>query len=108
MVVMRTRYARTMLLGVGIALCASPVLVYAANKDKHRNYDSLEDYLNLSLTELAQVKVFIATGNGTPLDKAPATAIVINAAEIEMMGAKNLNEILESVPGLHISLSSLS
>lgn len=95
---------RAMLLGLGIASYAIPLVAVAAAKDK----DKLEDYLNLSLSELGQVTVSIATGNGTPLDKAPATATVINAAEIEVMGARSLDEILESVPGLHISLSSLS
>lgn len=66
------------------------------------------DFYNLSLAELAQVEVSIATGNGTPLDRAPATASVIYAAEIAAMGAQNLNDVLETVPGLHISLSSLS
>ena len=66
------------------------------------------DIYNLSLAELGQVEISIATGNSTPLDKAPATASVIYAAEIEAMGARNLNEVLEAVPGLHVSLSTLS
>jgi len=70
--------------------------------------DSTTDFYNLSLAELAQVEVSIATGNSTPLDRAPATASVIYAAEIAAMGAQNLNDVLETVPGLHVSLSSLS
>jgi len=66
------------------------------------------DVYNLSLAELGQVPISIATGNSTSLDKAPATASVIYAAEIEAMGARNLDEILESVPGLHVGISSLS
>lgn len=66
------------------------------------------DFYNLSLADLAKVEVSIATGNGTPLDRAPATASVIYAAEIAAMGARNLNDVLETVPGLHIALSSLS
>ncbi|RYY76806.1 MAG: TonB-dependent receptor [Gammaproteobacteria bacterium] len=66
------------------------------------------DVYNLSLSELGQVQISIATGNSTPLDKAPATASVIYAAEIESMGARTLDDVLETVPGLHISLSSLS
>lgn len=67
-----------------------------------------EDFYNLSLAELGQVEVSIATGNSTPLDRAPAVASVITASEIQAMGARNLNEILETVPGLHVGLSSLS
>jgi outer membrane receptor for ferrienterochelin and colicins len=66
------------------------------------------DFYNLSLAELGQVEISIATGNSTPLDRAPATATVISASEIQAMGARNLNEVLETVPGLHVSLSSLS
>jgi len=69
---------------------------------------SSSDFYNLSLAELGQVEISIATGNSTPLDRAPATATVISASEILAMGARNLNEVLEAVPGLHVSLSSLS
>jgi len=66
------------------------------------------DLYNLSLEELSQIQVSIATGNSTPLGKAPGVASVVYAAEIEAMGARNLDEVLESLPGLHVSLSSLS
>ena len=66
------------------------------------------DTYNLSLAELGQVQISIATGNSTPLDKAPATASVIYAADIAAMGARNLDEVLETLPGLHVSLSSLN
>lgn len=66
------------------------------------------DTYNLSLAELGQVQISIATGNSTPLDKAPATASVIYAADIAAMGARNLDEVLETLPGVHVSLSSLS
>ena len=66
------------------------------------------DIFNLSLAELAQVEISIATGNSTPLDRAPASASVINAADIRAMGARHLDEVLETIPGLHVSLSSLS
>lgn len=67
-----------------------------------------DDYYNLSLAELAQVEISIATGNSTPLDRAPATASVVSAAEIEAMGARTLNDVLETLPGVHVSLSTLS
>lgn len=66
------------------------------------------DVFNMSLEELNKVEVSIATGNAVPIDKVPSTASVISAAEIEAMGASNLNDVLETVPGLHVSLSSLS
>lgn len=47
--------------------------------------------------------VTIATGTAKPLAKAPAVASVITADEIEAMGATDLDEVLETVPGLHTS-----
>ncbi|RYY04513.1 MAG: TonB-dependent receptor [Gammaproteobacteria bacterium] len=85
-------------------ICALSASVFADAKQTA----APTDIYNLSLAELGQVQISIATGNSTPLDKAPATASVIYAAEIEAMGARNLDEVLETVPGMHISLSSLS
>jgi len=47
--------------------------------------------------------VSIATGNEQLLYKAPAIASVITRQDIENSSANNLNELLEMVPGLHIS-----
>ncbi len=47
--------------------------------------------------------VSIATGNEQLLYKAPAIASVITRKDIENSSANNLNELLEMVPGLHIS-----
>ncbi len=47
-----------------------------------------------------------ATGNLQSLHRAPAVASVITAEEIEQMGATSLDEVLESVPGLHVGIST--
>lgn len=49
--------------------------------------------------------VSIATGTSKPLHRAPAVASVITAADIQKMGARSLDEVLETVPGLHVSRS---
>jgi iron complex outermembrane receptor protein len=51
--------------------------------------------------------VSIATGNAQPLRRAPAVASVITAEEFAAMGAQNLDDVLESVPGLHVSRASV-
>ncbi|MCV6638340.1 TonB-dependent receptor [Candidatus Albibeggiatoa sp. nov. NOAA] len=51
--------------------------------------------------------VTVATGTEQTVTRAPASTTVITAQDIEMMGAHNLDEVLESVPGIHISLSEL-
>lgn len=52
--------------------------------------------------------VSIATGSKKPITRAPAVASVITAEDIRAMGATDLNQVLDTVPGLHVSLSTLS
>jgi len=47
--------------------------------------------------------ISIATGIAQPLSKAPSVASVITAKEIAQIGAIDIDEILETVPGLHVS-----
>lgn len=62
---------------------------------------SLEDLYDLPIIE-------IATGTAVPLEKAPSVATLITAKDIKAMGALTLNEVLTSVPGLYVSLSTSS
>jgi outer membrane receptor protein involved in Fe transport len=50
--------------------------------------------------------VSIATGSQLPLRRAPAVATVITAEDIAAMGATDLDQVLESVPGMHVSRSA--
>jgi iron complex outermembrane receptor protein len=65
---------------------------------------SEEDELALSYGDKSSVT--IATGSQQPLSRAPAVASVITAEDIKAMGALDLDQALESVPGLHVSKSS--
>lgn len=61
--------------------------------------------------ELSQVygdtgNVSIATGSSQSLRRAPAVASVITAADIAAMGATDLDQVLESVAGIHVSRSA--
>lgn len=47
--------------------------------------------------------ISLATGNAQPISKAPAVATVITAKEIREIGARDIDDILETVPGLHVS-----
>jgi iron complex outermembrane receptor protein len=61
---------------------------------------------DMSLEELGSIRVTsLATGTATPLDKAAAVATVITEDDIIAMGATDLDEILETVPGLHVGRS---
>lgn len=61
---------------------------------------------DIPLEELGQIRVVsIASGTETPLDKAAAVTSVINADDIAAIGATDLDEMLETVPGLHVNHS---
>ena len=47
--------------------------------------------------------VSIATGSKQTLRRAPSVATVITAEDIAAMGAKDLDEVMETVPGVHVS-----
>ncbi|MFP5414640.1 MAG: TonB-dependent receptor plug domain-containing protein [Gammaproteobacteria bacterium] len=51
--------------------------------------------------------VRIATGVAQPVSKAPAVASIITAEEIRAMGATDIDEVLETVPGLHVARSAV-
>lgn len=52
--------------------------------------------------------VSIATGRKQLLSKAPAVASVITAEDIRKMGAKDIEQALEAVAGLHVSRRSVA
>ncbi len=63
---------------------------------------------NIEESDLAAVYgdtdfVSIATGSTQPIARAPAVATVITANQIKDMGATDLDQVLESVPGLHVA-----
>lgn len=83
-------------LGISALCWFTPAL--ANNAD-----DTLWD---ISLEELGQIRVVsIASGTATPLDKAAAVTSVISAEDIAAIGATDLDEVLETVPGLHVNRS---
>jgi len=50
--------------------------------------------------------VTIATGSRVSANLAPAAATVITAEDIKALGATDLDEVLETVPGLHVARST--
>ena len=65
-----------------------------------------ENLWDLSLADLGSIRVTsIASGTQTPLDKAAAIATVITAEDMEAIGATDIDQVLETVPGLHVSRS---
>lgn len=52
--------------------------------------------------------VEMATGIKTQKHKAPAVASIFTAEQIKTMGANDIDDVLETVPGLHIARSAVS
>ena len=51
--------------------------------------------------------ISIATGVSQPIAKAPAVASVITARDIKRLGATDIDQVLETVPGLHVARSTI-
>lgn len=59
-----------------------------------------------SLADLGHIRLTsIASGTDTPVDKAAAIATVITAEDIEAIGAADIDQLLATVPGLHVGRS---
>jgi len=75
---------------------------YAFDEDDD---DAMEMLLSLNLAELQNVKVSVASGFEQSLKEAPSTVTVITQAQWQVMGATTLDEVLETIPGIHVTLS---
>ncbi len=61
---------------------------------------SLDDYLNLSLDQLMDVKVVTSTGQLKEAGAAPSTITVITAEQIAHRGYEQLEDALRDIPGI--------
>lgn len=52
--------------------------------------------------------ISISTGRLQPIRQAPSVATVVTAQEIQNIGAKDLDEVLETIPGIHVSRSAIA
>jgi len=87
---------------VTIIICCTPCLLWAEVPPGELGMAAL---LRKGLAELVELEVSLATGTSKPLNLAPSVATVITADDIEAMGAATLDEVLETVPGLHVQPS---
>ena len=72
----------------------------------HAAAPSEEEELSMAFGDKSFVS--IATGSRVPVARAPSIATVITAEDIQAMGATDLDEVLETVPGLHVARSTLA
>ncbi len=100
-------------------LILTPLPGFASDVDENR--EAIKYLKNLGIEDLANVevalddvfdvfdglvkakKVTIATGDQQSTARAPSVTTVITAQDIEAMGATDLDDVLEMVPGLHVN-----
>ncbi|MDO9047873.1 MAG: TonB-dependent receptor [Methylobacter sp.] len=70
--------------------------------------EEMDNFFAMSPAELAATSVTIATGTPKPISQSAAVTSVITAEQIKSMGATELHEVLETVPGMHASVQGLS
>lgn len=85
----------TVLLGIPLLLSGMGI-VHAQEIDE-----------DLALVYGDKETVSIATGSRQSLRRAPAVATVVTAEEIAAMGATDLDEVLETVPGIHVTRTGI-
>lgn len=85
------------------AICTVLVLAWSGSVSAELTQD--EEDLLLAYGDKSTIS--IATGRPQDLRRAPSVATVITAEDIAAMGATELDEVLETVPGVHVSRSSI-
>ena len=60
----------------------------------------------LEMLYASEGMISLPTGADQPLSRAPAIANVITAEDIAEIGALDINDVLETIPGLHVARSS--
>jgi iron complex outermembrane receptor protein len=84
----------------------STVTVHAApQSDKVDLAQAEEEELAMAYGDKSFVT--IASGTRQPIARAPSVATVVTAEDIAAIGAADLDEVLETVPGLHVARSPL-
>ncbi len=102
-----------LLAATGLPLLAS--LAFCPRANAQSEVDKMQSMKEMFDSEYSEEMVYradrlllTATGSLLPIHKAPAVASIITAADIERMGAASLDEVLETVPGLHVAPSPIN
>ena len=69
---------------------------------------TMNELLDLSPAELADIPVSIASGTAKSIPHSAAVTSVITAEQITTMGATELHEVLETVPGMHATIQPVT
>ena len=104
------RFIAIILLG-NVALLGFPCFAFNLDLDFEENEEkiaTLSRLTKMSLEDLMGIRfTTLASGFKQTTSKSPSISSVITARDIQMMGARSVEEIFETVPGLHVSLSEI-
>ncbi|MEQ1544950.1 MAG: TonB-dependent receptor [Methyloglobulus sp.] len=92
---------------VTICNCLAMILIFSSTTSRATTKD-MEDFFSMSPAELAAIPITIATGTPRPSFRSAGSTNVITEEQIKTMGATELHEILETVPGIHASLQPIT
>ena len=86
------------------------ILFYMSNSYARQiSTDTLEhsDLFNMSIQELMQIKVKVASKSEEKLKDAPSVISIINRRQISNLNPRNLSDILNIIPGFNYQISNL-
>jgi iron complex outermembrane receptor protein len=86
-----------------VIMCAFLLSFFSASAYSETETD---DFLDMSLYELMNVKVTTAGRLSQKISEAPAAMSVVTAEDIRLSGATSLSEALAMVPGVHLGKAS--
>lgn len=69
---------------------------------------NLDELIELSPAQLSEIPVAIASGTARPTSQSAAVMSVITAEQIAAMGATDLPQVLETVPGMHMTVQPVT
>lgn len=74
----------------------------------HAEDGDMEKFFAMSPAELSEISVTIASGTPKPIFRSAGSISVITEEQIKLMGATELTQVMETIPGIHVSLEPLS
>ena len=88
----------------GVALMVCLLCAGTASKAEDKIEDKNGGLQQMSLEEILNVKVTVASRTETSLTDAPSVVSVITAEDIRRMGARDLRDVLRTVPGFELGI----
>jgi hypothetical protein len=89
------------LLPLALALALGPAAALGQTEDTEKYWD------DLSLDELLEAPVHVASGVPQRREQAPAITSVITREDIEQMGARDMTDVLRLVPGFEFGMDAI-